>query len=309
MKEHKTADCVVVGVRWKQTAGEARDAAARPLPRGRRGRLRRLGGDRRPQPRRDRSAASVPLLDESSDRRFSEPNRWGTEGPRGDAAAARARRRGALRQGAGQPLPPRHEADPLPAGQGSGPVHVARGEAAAARRRPHGRIPARPVNRARERAREEQREPVRSVGRHADAVRPRVRLRPEHVAPRRAGVRGRVPDRPLRPRRRRPLRPRPPTAERSTTRSSGYADDVLEICRELELRDVIFVGHSVSAMIGVLAALRGAGAVREARPRRPLAALHRRRRLRRRVHARGHRGAARVARQQLPRLVGGHARP
>ena len=34
----------------------------------------------------------------------------------------------------------------------------------------------------------------------------------------------------------------------------GYADDVLEICRELELRDVVFVGHSVSAMIGVLAA-------------------------------------------------------
>jgi sigma-B regulation protein RsbQ len=34
----------------------------------------------------------------------------------------------------------------------------------------------------------------------------------------------------------------------------GYADDILEICRELELRDVIFVGHSVSAMMGVLAA-------------------------------------------------------
>jgi sigma-B regulation protein RsbQ len=34
----------------------------------------------------------------------------------------------------------------------------------------------------------------------------------------------------------------------------GYADDVLEIARELELRDVVFVGHSVSAMIGVLAA-------------------------------------------------------
>jgi sigma-B regulation protein RsbQ len=33
----------------------------------------------------------------------------------------------------------------------------------------------------------------------------------------------------------------------------GYADDVLEICRDLDLRDVIFVGHSVSAMIGVLA--------------------------------------------------------
>jgi sigma-B regulation protein RsbQ len=34
----------------------------------------------------------------------------------------------------------------------------------------------------------------------------------------------------------------------------GYADDVLDICRELDLDDVIFVGHSVSAMIGVLAA-------------------------------------------------------
>ncbi|MGK5643385.1 alpha/beta fold hydrolase, partial [Streptomyces sp. URMC 126] len=36
----------------------------------------------------------------------------------------------------------------------------------------------------------------------------------------------------------------------------GYAQDVLEICRELDLRDVTLVGHSVSAMIGVLAALR-----------------------------------------------------
>jgi sigma-B regulation protein RsbQ len=36
----------------------------------------------------------------------------------------------------------------------------------------------------------------------------------------------------------------------------GYADDVLEICRELDLRDVVFVGHSVSASIGVLAANR-----------------------------------------------------
>jgi sigma-B regulation protein RsbQ len=36
----------------------------------------------------------------------------------------------------------------------------------------------------------------------------------------------------------------------------GYATDVLEICRELALSDVLFVGHSVSAMIGVLAANR-----------------------------------------------------
>jgi sigma-B regulation protein RsbQ len=36
----------------------------------------------------------------------------------------------------------------------------------------------------------------------------------------------------------------------------GYASDVLEICRALGLSDVVFVGHSVSAMIGVLAAKR-----------------------------------------------------
>lgn len=33
----------------------------------------------------------------------------------------------------------------------------------------------------------------------------------------------------------------------------GYAEDMLEIVRELDLRDVVFVGHSVSAMIGALA--------------------------------------------------------
>ncbi|TXS44450.1 alpha/beta fold hydrolase [Streptomyces sp. t39] len=34
----------------------------------------------------------------------------------------------------------------------------------------------------------------------------------------------------------------------------GYARDVVEICAELDLRGAVFVGHSVSAMIGVLAA-------------------------------------------------------
>lgn len=37
---------------------------------------------------------------------------------------------------------------------------------------------------------------------------------------------------------------------------AGYAQDVLDICAALDLRDVIFVGHSVSSMIGVLAAKR-----------------------------------------------------
>ena len=36
----------------------------------------------------------------------------------------------------------------------------------------------------------------------------------------------------------------------------GYVDDILEICAELDLTDVVFVGHSVSAMLGVLAAVR-----------------------------------------------------
>jgi sigma-B regulation protein RsbQ len=36
----------------------------------------------------------------------------------------------------------------------------------------------------------------------------------------------------------------------------GYASDVLEICAALDLTGVVFVGHSVSAMIGVLAARR-----------------------------------------------------
>jgi sigma-B regulation protein RsbQ len=35
----------------------------------------------------------------------------------------------------------------------------------------------------------------------------------------------------------------------------GYASDVLEICRELGLTRAVFVGHSVSSMIGILAAL------------------------------------------------------
>jgi sigma-B regulation protein RsbQ len=34
----------------------------------------------------------------------------------------------------------------------------------------------------------------------------------------------------------------------------GYAQDVADICRGMDLRDVVFVGHSVSAMTGVLAA-------------------------------------------------------
>ena len=41
----------------------------------------------------------------------------------------------------------------------------------------------------------------------------------------------------------------------------GYAQDVIEICRALDLVDAIFVGHSVSSIIGVLAAAREPGRI------------------------------------------------
>jgi sigma-B regulation protein RsbQ len=37
---------------------------------------------------------------------------------------------------------------------------------------------------------------------------------------------------------------------------AGYAEDVLEICEILDLKNIIFVGHSVSSMIGMLAAIK-----------------------------------------------------
>jgi sigma-B regulation protein RsbQ len=39
----------------------------------------------------------------------------------------------------------------------------------------------------------------------------------------------------------------------------GYADDIVEIGRELQLTNAIFVGHSVSAMIGALASIQAPG--------------------------------------------------
>ncbi len=35
----------------------------------------------------------------------------------------------------------------------------------------------------------------------------------------------------------------------------GYAQDVIEICDDLQLNNVVFVGHSVSCMIGILASI------------------------------------------------------
>ena len=44
--------------------------------------------------------------------------------------------------------------------------------------------------------------------------------------------------------------------ERRYASLNGYAQDVLDVCHALNLKDVVFVGHSVSSMVGVLAAIR-----------------------------------------------------
>ncbi|MGV8880446.1 MAG: alpha/beta fold hydrolase [Sphingobacteriaceae bacterium] len=43
------------------------------------------------------------------------------------------------------------------------------------------------------------------------------------------------------------------TSERYSS-LAGYAEDILEICTELSIKNAVFVGHSVSSMIGLLAA-------------------------------------------------------
>lgn len=40
------------------------------------------------------------------------------------------------------------------------------------------------------------------------------------------------------------------------SRLDGYADDLIEVIEELKLKDVVFVGHSVSSMIGALASIK-----------------------------------------------------
>jgi ATP-dependent DNA ligase len=77
VKEHKTADCVVVGVRWKGN----REAIATLLLGLYRddGGLDYVGSCAVAASRRAEVAARVlPLLGDAPERRFSEPNRWGT---------------------------------------------------------------------------------------------------------------------------------------------------------------------------------------------------------------------------------------
>jgi ATP-dependent DNA ligase len=79
VKEHKTADCTVIGVRWKP--GRKRLATLLLGLYRDDGEVDYVGSAAIGARNHDEIAARVrPLLDESSERRFSEPNRWGNEG-------------------------------------------------------------------------------------------------------------------------------------------------------------------------------------------------------------------------------------
>ena len=79
VKEHKTADCVVVGVRWKSRPDRLATLLLGLYRED--GGLDYVGSAAIGARNHDEIAARVlPLLDESNERRFSEPNRWGTDG-------------------------------------------------------------------------------------------------------------------------------------------------------------------------------------------------------------------------------------
>ena len=78
VKPYKTADCVVAGVRFK-AGGRATIATLLLGLYADDGHLDYVGSAAVGAKRHDEIAALVlPLLDKKSDRRFSEPNRWGT---------------------------------------------------------------------------------------------------------------------------------------------------------------------------------------------------------------------------------------
>jgi ATP-dependent DNA ligase len=78
VKPYKTADCVVAGVRWK-AGGRSTIATLLLGLYTAEGHLDYVGSCAVGAKRQEEIAALVlPLLDKKSDRRFSEPNRWGT---------------------------------------------------------------------------------------------------------------------------------------------------------------------------------------------------------------------------------------
>jgi ATP-dependent DNA ligase len=79
VKEHKTADCVVIGVRWKQKPTRLATLLLGLYRRNKQ--VDYVGSAAVGARNHDAILALVqPLLDAKSERRFSEPNRWGTDG-------------------------------------------------------------------------------------------------------------------------------------------------------------------------------------------------------------------------------------
>jgi ATP-dependent DNA ligase len=77
VKRHKTADCVVAGVRWKEKPTKIATLLLGLYADD--GHLDYVGSAAVGARRHDEIAERVlPLLDEAQERRFSEPNRWGT---------------------------------------------------------------------------------------------------------------------------------------------------------------------------------------------------------------------------------------
>jgi ATP-dependent DNA ligase len=78
VKPHKTADCVVVGLRWK-AGGRSTIATLLLGLYADEGQLDYVGSCAVGAKKHDEIAAlALPLIDEKNDRVFSEPNRWGT---------------------------------------------------------------------------------------------------------------------------------------------------------------------------------------------------------------------------------------
>jgi ATP-dependent DNA ligase len=78
VKPHRTADCVVAGIRWKK-GGRSTIATLLLGLYGDSGHLDYVGSAAVGAKNQAEIAAKVvPLVDEKTDRRFSEPNRWGT---------------------------------------------------------------------------------------------------------------------------------------------------------------------------------------------------------------------------------------
>ncbi len=134
VKPEKTADCVVVGVRWK----EKPDRLATLLLGlyGENGEIDYVGSAAIAPARHDDIMARVrPLLRERAGTPLLGAESLGRRRARGVARAPGAGRRGALRQGAVEPFPARHEARSLSRRQGSRAVHVARAAPACEPRR------------------------------------------------------------------------------------------------------------------------------------------------------------------------------